>query len=335
MNIAHLLPYTAEFPLKKHNGRYDWALRLAKIQASQGHDVTIYSAPQSTGDGIVWRSIPQNLGDKTHNNTALITEAFQHQEHDIFHSHFDYLHYLVADLTIKPIVFTQHWFPSQIVADAGYANLSGNVVAIPVTNFMKIEDQRLGIKIADRIYHGIDLSLFKPSQDGHSDRLLFVGRITPNKGVREAIHIAKLAGEKLDIVGKINNVDSKYWNDLLPLVDGDQIRYLGPKSQAEVAEMLSHAKAFLFPSQAMEAFGQVTIEAQACDTPVIISNLGASNELVQNDITGFVVSTIAEFVEALDRLDTIQPNACRKFAEQFDLQIMVNKYTSLYESLIS
>jgi glycosyltransferase involved in cell wall biosynthesis len=337
MNIAHLLPYTAHFPLKKHNGRYEWALRLAEIQAGRGHDVSIYAAPGSAGGNnkILWKSMSHDFRNKKLNNIALIKTALQDGSHDIYHSHFDYLHYFTADSSAKPIVSTQHWFPGADDAAAVGFNLKRNVSVVPPTHYMAREDKRLGIPAAETIHHGIDLGLFKPGSEPAGDRLIFVGRISPNKGALEAVNIARAAKQPLDIVGKINQTDKPYWQQIEPLVDGEQIRYLGPKTQTEVVGLFQTAKAFVFPSQAQEAFGQVTIEAQACGTPVIISDVGASRELVDHGKSGFVAKSEADYIEAINNIGKIDRGDCRRFAEQFDLRAMVESYEELYLKLIS
>lgn len=334
MNIAHLLPRSAVFPLKKHNGRYEWALRLARIQAQAGHTVTVYAGRDSTDDSpIVWQSIPDIAGDKKTANIALLTKALENPQHDIYHSHFDSLHYIVADLTDKPIVVTQHWFPTQEIANAVPLSTKHNVFNVPVTDMMKAEDEQLGIPTTDRIYHGIDLSLFHPTT-GHSDRFLFVGRIHPGKGIAEAIHYAKTANVPLDIIGKVNGTEKEFWQSLSADIDGDHIRYLGPQPQQVVAAAFAQAKAFIFPSQTEEAFGQVTVEAQAAGAPVIISNVGPSSELVITGKTGFVCETEDQFMEAIKNIDSIDRAECRTHAEQFDVVKMVAAYDSLYRSLI-
>lgn len=336
MNIAHLLPYSAQFPLTKHNGRYEWALRLAHAQIQQGHTVSIYAAPSSQDDSsIIWHSIEFPFKDKTTTNVALVKQALQNPEHDIYHSHFDYLHYFLADSTSKPIVATQHWFPDTKIAQASTFNTTKNVTIVPVTNYMREVDTRLNIQTETMIYHGIDLSLFQPSPDQVKGRFIFVGRICEHKGVREAVRYAKLAGVGLDIVGKINDADQPYWQNILPNVDGKQINYLGPQPQPVVAELLAQAKGFLFPGPREEAFGQVTIEAQACGTPVIISDVGASSELVRHGETGFVCRDEKDYIDAIRKIDTIDRTACRQFAMRFDVKKMIEDYDVFYRHLIS
>lgn len=336
INIAHLLPYSAAFPLKKHNGRYEWALRLAALQAAKGHKVTIYSAPES-GNGppaVHWRSHGKSFKDATTNNIANLKAAFQDQQHDIYHSHFDYLHYFVADTTTKPVVCTQHWFPDEDFARAARFNSSRNVTSVPPTAYMAEKLRELGMQAAKTIYHGIDLELFKPTDSAKSNRFIFVGRIAPHKGVGEAVQIAKAAHINLDIVGKVNQIDQPYWQTILPHVDGEKIRYLGPKNQKEVAALMASAKAMIFPAQIIESFGQTTIEAQACGTPVIIQDIGASGELVQPEKTGFLVTSQAEYLEAIQKIDRLNPDDCRSFAETFDQHTMAASYEELYMKLL-
>lgn len=336
MNIAHILPNGARFPLQKHNGRYEWVMRLATLQAQHGHVVTIYCGPDSTSNepSVQFSSLLEYTDSKEANNLALFQKAFHNSEHQIYHSHFDYLHYQIADATTKPVVVTQHWFPSEKIAAAVPLNTRKNVTMVPVTNYMAREDLRLGIPAAQVIYHGVDLATFRPSFEHRSDRLLFVGRITPQKGVKEAVAMALAAGANLDMVGKINNADQTYWEAILPNVDGEQICHLGSKNRKEVAALMAQAKSLVFLPQGLEAFGQTIIEAQACGTPVITNNLGAASELIQDNQTGFIIGDEAEFIHALQQCNLVDPLNCRKFAKRFDQISMMRAYDDLYQSLL-
>jgi len=337
MKIAHLLPHSAQFPLENYSGRYEWVPRLAELQIAQGHEVVIFAGPGSTLEGsrIVWQSTADGgvYKNKTMNNVALVETAFQVKSFDIYHSHFDYIHFFLGDLTEKPLIYTQHWRPSVETAKASRFNAQRNVLAVPPTNFMYQQNKELGVPSAETIYHGIDLELFSPKDVPLSDRLLFVGRVTPDKGVEEAIKIARDLNQKLDIVGRVKEKDAGYWQQLAPLVDGEQIRYLGPKTQAELAVIFSQAKALVFPTKEPEAFGLVTVEAQACGTPVVISDIGPSKELVDHGKSGFVVKTLDEFTAAIRNIDSIDRKYCRQFAQKFDIREMANHYDRLYSQL--
>lgn len=336
MNIAHILPYSARFPLTKHNGRYEWALRLAKRQSDDGHDVTIYCGPSGLEESprLCFDTIDTSLDRSEKNNHSLFIRAFGNKQHDVYHSHFDDLHYSLAKSTKKPIVVTQHWFPTEKIAHAA-ASRPTNVHTVPVTRYMSQENQRLGIPSSELIYHGIDLKLFGNQPRTPGDRLLFVGRIAPHKGVKELVETIALTDESLDIVGKINDRDLAYWQSILPFVDDKKIRYLGGKSQLEVANLMSTTKAFVFLPAAPEAFGQTIIEAQACGTPVIVNDIGANRELLDDGVSGVLLKGDVSFTQALEKLQGIKTVECRRFAEKFDITVMTRQYESLYKSLIT
>jgi glycosyltransferase involved in cell wall biosynthesis len=198
---------------------------------------------------------------------------------------------------------------------------------------MAAEDERLGIPATVPIYHGIDLERFQYTEAARSDRFIFVGRVAPHKGVKEAIDLAKKAGVKLDIIGKVNKSDQPYWAALSDEVDGKAIRYLGALPQAEVVRHLQTARALLFPSQQLEAFGQTIVEAQACGTPVITSDLGGARELVVPGKTGFIASNTADYINAIGAVGALDPLSCRKQAERFDVRTMLGEYHKLYSLL--
>lgn len=337
MKIAHLLPASAVFPLKKHNGRYEWVLRLARLQVLAGHSVTIFAGKGSTDNSkISWRSVDATGLNRKYHNIQLITSALQDETFDIYHSHFDFLGFSLAHLTRKPVVTTQHWYPSEKIANNILAKPSKNAIAVPVTKLMKQEDSRLGIPATEHIYHGIDLGLFKPAVDvSRTNRLLYAGRISRAKGVLDAVKLASKHNLGMDIVGKINSVDQQYWEEVLPYVDGEKIKYLGQKTQAELVSLFTSAKAFVFLPTEVEAFGQTIIEAQACGTPVIINDLGASSELLRHGQTGYILGSGQDFENAIRAIERISSKDCIDWAKSFDIQAMVQAYSDLYSQLVN
>lgn len=333
MKIAHVIPYSITFPLSKPDGRYTWVLQLAHLQAGQGHDVTIYSNPKSLVDGVVCASITDVTNDKTANNFSLFRHALS-KDHDIYHSHFDDLHYQLAHLTKKPIVFTQHWWPNEAVLEQSQKNIP-NVWAVPPTEYMYDFDVQAGIHAQGFIHHGIDLNIFqRPAETIKTERVLYVGRISPEKDIPRLLSIIKKAGANLDIIGKITDKNQAYWQSIQYLIDGERICYLGIKTQAELIPYYARAKAFLFPANIHEAFGLVAIEAQACGTPVIMKRGGSRGELVANGKTGFLCESDDEFVQAISKTGDLSPQDCVNFAAQFDIKDMAHRYEQLYVSVM-
>jgi glycosyltransferase involved in cell wall biosynthesis len=336
-SVAHLVPYSVTFPLANHNGRYDWVIDLATRQAAAGIAVTIYSNPTSHMDipGVLWKSVDGTFDDRTTANRTLLLHALQDENIDIFHSHYDSLHYTVADTTQKPIVFTQHWWPNEETI-ARATNYQGtNVWAVPPTRFMLDFDTKHLIQTKGCIYHGIDTSKFQFLGEPKSERLLFVGRIAPEKNLPIAIAVARRANLPLDIIGKVADKNLPYWESLQPSIDGELICYLGPKSADELVHYYNKAQAVIFPSDIQEPFGLVAIESQACGTPILMKRGGSRDELVDNGKTGYVCDSEEEFAAAAVPAKTISSQDCVSFAQRFDVAAMVTNYSQLYEDLLS
>lgn len=334
MNIAHILPASVVLPLKTHSGRYEWVLKLASLQVNNGHDVTIYCNQDSYFAGVRTIGIHPITDDKQHNNKETFRLALQ-GNHDIYHSHFDNLHYEMARETTKQIVYTQHWWPTKDTIQLARTTLSRNVWAVPPTNYMYQFDTKSDIQSKGFIYHGIDLTLFHSSRIQKNDRLLIVGRVSPEKNLDIAISVSRKTGIGLDIIGNIAKKNQEYWDKLLPLVDGKQIRYLETKSHEELVHYYASARALIFPADVSEAFGLVAAESQACGTPIIMKRGGSRGELLEEGKTGFLCDTEDDFIAAASAVNKLHATDCITFAKKFDVNVMARQYEDLYNSLIA
>lgn len=333
MRIAHVIPHSITFPLATHNGRYDWVLQLATIQADYGHEVTIYCNPASMIEGIRTVGIKVTNQDNKRNNIDTFKLALQHK-HDIYHSHFDNLHYEIAPETDKQIVFTQHWWPSPRTVELANLHNTHNVWAVPPTHYMYEFDLSSGIPTKGHIYHGVDTSLFSAYPAEKNGRLLFVGRIAPEKNLPLVLKVAQRSGLGLDIIGRVPEKNQTYWQTLQPAIDGVYIRYLGPKDHSELTTYYAKALALLFPSDINEAFGLVAIESQLCGTPVIMYRGGSRGELIEEGKTGFLCDTEEDFIRAVRSAGNLDPKDCVRFAQSFDVHTMAERYQKLYQSLL-
>jgi glycosyltransferase involved in cell wall biosynthesis len=332
MKIAHIIPYSIGYPLTTHNGRYEWVYDLAVAQAADGHTVTIYGNPDSVVPSVTTRGITTSSEDTEANNIATFQLAFR-EDHDVYHSHFDTLHYVVADQTDKPIVFTQHWWPNDQLYDRLNTSQADNVWAVPPTRYMLAIDEEHTVQTKGFIYHGVDLSLFRPTQTTPTDRVLFVGRIAPEKHLEIAIASAKAAGVGLDIIGKVSPKHQAYWESLRTEIDGEIIRYHGSQPKAALPNWYSAALGVVCPYEITEPFGLVSIEAQACGAPVLMQRGGSRGELLEEQRTGFLCETIEDYSAAIRNLAKLDREDCVNFAQKFDRTAMTRAYESLYESL--
>jgi glycosyltransferase involved in cell wall biosynthesis len=184
------------------------------------------------------------------------------------------------------------------------------------------------------IYNGIDLGQFTFSKK-HQDYLLFVGRIVPEKGADKAIELAKKTKQKLIIIGPTYADNLYYFETKIKPHLNKQIQYLGFLEHNDIIKYFQGAKAFIMPVQWEEPFGLTMIESMACGTPVIAFRRGSIPEVITHGKTGFVVDTMQEMIDAVNKIDKIDRKNCRDHvAKNFSTQIMVKGYETAYKNVI-
>jgi glycosyltransferase involved in cell wall biosynthesis len=166
--------------------------------------------------------------------------------------------------------------------------------------------------------------------------LAFLGRISPEKGVDQAIEIALASGIPLKIAAKVDRADKDYFEaHIKPMLDHELIEFIGEISDLEKNKFLGDAAALLFPINWCEPFGIVLIEAMACGVPIIAYPLGSVPEIIEDGVSGFLVHNVEGAVVALKNLSTIDRHACRLvFENRFSAKRMAQDYLSIYERII-
>jgi glycosyltransferase involved in cell wall biosynthesis len=189
------------------------------------------------------------------------------------------------------------------------------------------------------VYNGIDLDRY-PFREEKEEFVLFLGRAAEEKGLLRAVLTAREAGERLVVALKIaDRSEEEHWmRDVKPfLPTGTEV--LGEIDPDAKADLLARARAVLFPIDWDEPFGLVMTEAMACGTPVIATPRGSVPEVIADGETGFVVSVERypeEAAERLERLDEIDPRACRARVERlFSKEAMVGGYERVFERALS
>jgi glycosyltransferase involved in cell wall biosynthesis len=185
------------------------------------------------------------------------------------------------------------------------------------------------------VYHGIPVDLYEYKQS-QGDYLVFLGRISPEKRVDRAIEIAKRAKMKLKIAAKVDAVDRCYMDtEIRPLLDDPLVEFIGEIGDKEKGELLGNAYALLFPIEWVEPFGLVMIEAMACGTPVVAFRRGSVPEVVDDNVTGFIVESLDDSLRAVEKMQHFDRSRCRKvFEERFSAARMVADYVKIYERLV-
>jgi glycosyltransferase involved in cell wall biosynthesis len=204
----------------------------------------------------------------------------------------------------------------------------------PEANFVAISKYQRsalnGLNCVATIAHGIDLEHFR-FNGAPQDYLVYLGRFSPDKGILQAIEVARRTGLRLRLAGPEN----EYYHEAVKQhVDGQLIEYLGELGHAEKAELLGGARALVYPIQEGEPFGLVLIEAMACGTPVATLNKGAVPEIVINGLSGYVAETLDEMVERLPEVMALPRELVRGYAEaHFSVEAMADGYEELFYRL--
>ena len=187
----------------------------------------------------------------------------------------------------------------------------------------------------ETVYNAINCSQYELNEHlGEGAPLMFLGRLDKIKGVHTAIKVAKATNHKLLIAGNMPHTADNYAyfkTEIEPEFDGDRVKYIGALNDIEKNTYLQQAKALLFPIEWDEPFGMVMIEAMACGTPVIAFNKGSVSEVVEEGVTGFIVSNADEMGQKITEAGTINRRLCRKTAmERFNVNVIADSYLGLF-----
>jgi glycosyltransferase involved in cell wall biosynthesis len=184
------------------------------------------------------------------------------------------------------------------------------------------------------VLHGLPQNLLAKGS-GKGGYLAFLGRISPEKAPDAAIRIAAKAGIPLKIAAKVDRVDQEYFKTTVePLLSLGQVEFIGEIREDQKQEFLGNATGLLFPIAWREPFGLVMIEAMACGTPVIAMENGSVPEVLENGVTGFIVHSEQEAIDAVGRIGSLDRDRIRaEFDRRFTAHRMAKNYLKLYARL--
>lgn len=338
MRIAQLVSNLHDVDARSNHAIYSHTGILADSFVDLGHDVTLYASSDSKTKADLKGFPPSDIAKTDlpeaivrHYTHALISKCYESAEKvDIIHSHFTLLSSFYAKLTKTPTVNSIHSPITDDIKPLLREYKDGKYISFSLSQRKQMPE----LNWVANIYHGIDTSLFSFNAEPQ-DYFLYLGRITEEKGIHYAIEAAKKAGVNLIIAGRSYATEGYWHKHLEPHIDGVKIRYVGEANQERKIELFRNAKGLLFPTQYDEVFGLVMIEAMSCGTPVIGWDKGSVPEVIQHGETGFVVNSVDEMVEAIQKIETIDRAACRKRVETFfSIEKMVQGYLNVYAKII-
>ncbi len=340
MRIAQVAPLIESVPPEGYGGTERVVSYLTEELVRQGHDVTLFASGDSTTNARLVPVTPKALrlaedivDPIAHQVVELERVAAQAGRFDVIHWHLDYFPFPMGRRLAIPQVTTLHGRLDIPDLQPVYDEFD-DMCVVSIS-----DDQRKPLPQAGwvgTVHHGLPPDEFEASTEP-GDYLVFLGRISPEKRADRAVEVAGRAGMTLRIGAKVDPADVTYFEENVePLLAHDHVEWVGEVAGAEKAELLRGAAALLFPIDWAEPFGLVMIEAMACGTPVIAYRSGSVPEVVEDGLTGFIVETIDESVEAVRRLGELDRAAVRRrFDERFTAERMVRDYVAIYERLLA
>ena len=335
MKILFVMDPGIIIPVKGYGGIERIIEMLAKEHVRNGHEVHLLLTNGSYVEGCVVHGIgiegfPPNKWDARKAIPVIWKFLWiNRNEFDLIHN-FGRLIYLLPVLKhpVKKIMTYQREINPRNIKWTNallHKNLTFTGCSQSLVNRANVEGNW------ETVFNACNFSDYNLQTDIAADApLIFLGRIEKIKGCHTAIRVALATGHKLIIAGNISTLPEEreyYEKEIVPLIDGEQIRYIGTVNDEEKNVWLGTARAMLFPIEWNEPFGIVMVEAMACGTPVIGFNHGSVNEVIDEGITGFKVMDEKEMIEAVNRLKQINRAGCREQAiTRFDVTVMAKRY---------
>lgn len=340
MKIAQIAPLWERVPPFRYGGVELIVALLTDELVRRGHEVTLFASGDSITKGRL-RSVHDkalrldpSIKEPGHYEQMLLGEVYRHpDEFDIIHSHAGCAALVCSSLVKTPTIHTLHG-----IFTPDNEKLFRAFAAQPYTSITNAQrDPRLGLNYVSTVYNGICVGDYPLQlQPEASPYLAFVGRLSPEKGPLQAIAIAQAAGLPLKIAGKIDPVDKTFYeNQIRPLIDGEQIQYLGEVDHPEKVRLLGGAVVTLFPITWREPFGLVMIESMATGTPVVGIALGSVPEIIDPGKTGFVCHSLEEMVQSIPAAMQLDRQLCRDWVvRRFSTQRMTDQYEATYQKVL-
>jgi glycosyltransferase involved in cell wall biosynthesis len=334
MKIAILSSIAWRTPPLKYGPWEQVSSNIAEGLVEKGIDVTLFASGDSITSGKLASTCEQPYAENPEVDPKVaeclhISHLMEQADRfDIIHNNFDFLPLSYSRLVRTPMVTTIHGFSSPKIIPV-YKKYNSTCYYVSISN----SDRSPELSYLATVYNGIDTRQFSFNSES-GEGLLFFGRIHPEKGVTEAIEIAKKSNRKLIISGLIQ--DQNYFdNEVSPYIDGQEIVYVGNSGPADRNRLLGDAFALLHPIGFEEPFGLSVVEAMVCGTPVIAFNRGAMPEVIVNGKTGFLVNSVEEAVEAVNSIEFIDRRDCMEWATStFSIENMVEGYLEVYQKIL-
>jgi glycosyltransferase involved in cell wall biosynthesis len=342
MNVAQITSVYLSVPPRTHGGTERIVYNLCRHLVRRGHQVELFASGDSKVDCPVRSVVPVATLDDP-GSTLYREKEFearntynhyrQAERFDLIHAHWPTLAPYFSDFTKTPTLVTYAYIEKEL--HDYYRENFLNCFPVCVS---RAQTRALGDESLPVVYNGIEPEEI-PFNDRPEDFFIIAGRMTPGKGIAEAIRIAKKANVRLLIVGNVTRhlpwSEEYFLREVKPHIDGKQIRHVEAMPYAELVATMSRARGFLFPLQWDEPFGMVVAESMAAGTPVLAYPRGSMAELIRDGETGFLARDEDEMVQAIASVEKLDRRRCREWVvKEFSVDRMIDGYEKVYRRVV-
>lgn len=345
LRIAMLAPPWIPVPPPGYGGIEAVVDAITRELVRRGHDVTLFAAPGSRSQAQVVALLDRPHPDEIERSLyevdhvarafARIDEARDAgRPYDVVHDHCGFTAFAMADRLQTPMVHTLHG-PFTPETEAFYAHHANKAHVVAISR-AQLAQAPAGLRVAGVVPNPI-IAEDWPLVREKDDYLLWVGRMTAEKGPHRAITAARLARLPLVLAGPVQPGQERFFeHEVAPHIDGKEIRYVGEIAGEQKTRLFSRARALLMPIRWPEPFGMVMLEAMVCGTPVIAFPEGAASELVVPGQTGLLVNSEEEMADACSMTSELDPIHCREtIVERCAARAVAAAYENVYRRVAS
>jgi glycosyltransferase involved in cell wall biosynthesis len=341
MRVGILSPPWYPVPPSAYGGTELVVSLLTEGLVRAGCEVTLFASGDSRTSASLryeYEQAPSDrIGEASWELAHVLLAVERAADLDILHDHSGPLGATLSATSRVPVLHTVHG-PMQ----ADIARLYMRICAVSPSlalNSISHSQRRGGESLpwVANVPNAIDTSQFQPGPPARDDYLLFLGRMSPDKGAHRAIEVARACERPLLIAAKCREpAERRYFEEQVEPHLGEGVTYLGEASLDEKIQLLRHASATLVPIEWEEPFGLVMIESPACGTPVLATRRGSVPEVVVDGVTGVIVDHHSQMPAALDRALSLDRDRMRaEILDRFDVDRMVSTYLDVYAHLLA
>ncbi len=337
MRIAVVSTPFVRVPPNGYGGTELFCAHLAEALVARGHDVTLFATGDSTFSGELAACFPtatwppSEAVDRAHMRFCLHEISRDRKGYDAVQINSSLGLKVARELGI-PVVYTLHHHRDEA--------LSRLYASHPEVHYVAISQRQLDLEVPLRhatvIHHGLDVDEYPPTRRDEGF-LLHLGRFAPEKGTHLAIDAAIAAKMPIVVAGRVHEKpeDQAYFDtELVPRLNLPGVMLGGEADPRRKLSLLQQARAVLCPILWEEPFGLIAIEAMLTGTPVIGFARGAFPEIIDDGITGILVSDVQEMTRAIGLAAHLDRETCAARArEMFSRERMAQDYERIFESI--